>query len=188
MPFWVYIDVFYAYINELATILKSHITILDNYFNDGAKALSGIFMIWLFFGSLSLFQWPLFLKDLTIGILCLLGFLSLGTLLFSKKVLFMENGHVSQGLIFRDTIIFKKGIDLQNVKSINIYDNEGQLVIPWWVSMTGNLLTAEIAFKLKLENTSRKEKYLISFKSAESKNRAVAFFNNNTDLEIKNCG
>ena len=54
--------------------------------------------------------------------------------------------------------------------------------------MTGNLLTAEIAFKLKLESTAGKEKYLISFKSAESKNKAVGFFKSNTDLALKNCG
>ena len=100
----------------------------------------------------------------------------------------MENNRIYQGLIFRDKIFFKKEIDLKNVQSINVYDNKDQLVIPWWISMTGNLLTEEIAFKLKLESTTGKEKYLISFKSAESKNKAVGFFKNNADLEIKNCG
>ena len=99
----------------------------------------------------------------------------------------MENGRTCQGLIFWDRIFFKKQIDLQNVQSINVYDNKDQMVIPWWISMTGNLLTAEIAFKLKLEGTTGKEKYLISFKSTESKNRAVGFLKSNTDLEIKNC-
>ncbi len=100
----------------------------------------------------------------------------------------MENGRIYQGLTFWDRIFFKSEIYLQDVKSMNVYDNKDQLVIPWWISMTGNLLTAEIAFKLKLESTAGKEKYLISFKSAESKNKAVGFFKRNTDLEIKNCG
>lgn len=165
--------------------MKNQITILDPYFNDGAKALAGIFMIFLFFGSLQMFRSPLFQKDLTTGILSLIGLVLLGTLFFSKKVLFMENGRTHHGLVLRDQIFFKKLINLENVKSINIYDNKDQVVIPWWISMTANLLTAEIAFKL--ESITGKEKYMISFKGTESKNKAIEFFKSNTGLEIKYC-
>ncbi|WP_190809270.1 hypothetical protein [Flagellimonas sp. S3867] len=168
--------------------MKKQITILDDYLNSAAKALSGILMIGLFFGSLNLFRSPLFLKDLTTGFLCLLALSFMATLFFSKKVLFMENERTYQGLIFRDKILFKKEIDLVNVKSLNVYDNGNQVVIPWWISMTANLLTDEIAFNFKLETTTGKEKYLISFKSTDSKNKAIGFFKSNMDLEIKNCG
>lgn len=167
--------------------MKSQITLLDNYFNDGAKALAGIFMVFLFLGSLSLFRRPLFSNDLTTGILCIFGLIVLGVLIFSKKILFMKNGQIYQGLIFRSRIFFSKEIVLQNIKSINIYNYKNRLVIPWWISITANLLTDEIAFKLKLETVTGKEKYLISFKSSDSKNKAAEFFKSNTRLEIKNC-
>lgn len=164
--------------------MKKQITILDNYLNDGAKALAGIFMIWLFFGSLSIFRSPLFQKDLISGMLCISGLILLGTVVFSKKVMFMKNEQIFQGLIFRNRIFYKREIELQNIKAVKVYNNKNQVVIPMWISMMGNLLTDEIAFKLKLETKTGKEKYLISFKNEDSKNKVIEFFKNNTELEI----
>ncbi|MEM6892426.1 MAG: hypothetical protein AAF554_01970 [Bacteroidota bacterium] len=161
---------------------------MDKYLYGGAKALSGVLMMWFFLGSLYLFRKPLFLTDFTTGILCLLGLILIGTLFFSNKVLFMENGRVYQGLIFREKIFLKKEINLKNRKSVNVYYNKNQVAIPWWISTTANLFTYENAYKLKLETNTGKEKYLISFQSIDSKNKAVGFFKNNTKLEIKNCG
>ncbi|WP_396591009.1 hypothetical protein [Allomuricauda sp. R78024] len=168
--------------------MKNHVNILDSLFNDGAKALAGIFMIFLFFGSLGIFNSPLFIQDLIIALFCLFGLILLGILLFSKKVLFRENGLTFQGLIIRDHVFFKKQIDLQNVKAIKIYENKSPLLIPWWMGITASLLANENLYKFKLETTAGKEKYLISFKNKESKHKAIRFFESNTDLEIKNCG
>ncbi len=167
--------------------MKNCITILDDYFNRGAKALAGIFMIWLFFGSLYIFRIPLFLRDLIIGFLCFAGLISLGTLMFSKKVIFIENEAIYQGLIFRSRVFYKKLIDIGNCKALKVYDFTDQTVIPWWISMTANLWTAEKAFTFKLVTQQGNEKYLMSFKGLDSKNNAIVFFKRNTDLQVKYC-
>lgn len=167
--------------------MKHDIKILDDYFNNGAKAFVGIFMIWLFFGSLHIFRTPLFLKDLVIGVLCFAGLIFLGTLMFSKKVILIENGAFYQGLIFGSRVFYKKLIDIGNCKALKVYDFTNQVVIPWWISVTANLWTDEKAFTFKLVTQEGSEKYLMSFKGSDSKNDAIDFFKTNTDLIIKHC-
>lgn len=97
----------------------------------------------------------------------------------------MENGRTFQGLVIRNFIFFKKQIELDNVIGISIYENKNPLIIPWWISMIGNLLSDTNPYKLKLVWINEKEKYLISFSKEKYKDMAIKFFERNTDLKVK---
>lgn len=135
-----------------------------------------------------IFHRPLYLRDLTIGLSCLTGLIPMSGIVFSKKILFKENGKIFQGLDFKDYVIFKKQIDTEKIKSIKVYKNSNQQQTSWWTGMLMDMMIADHLYKLKMELKSGEEKYLISFKEQNFYDKAVTFFERNTDLKIENSG
>ena len=148
--------------------------------------LSMYFLIFLLLGSLYLLRRPLYINDLVIGVLCSFGTLLLGTLFLSKRVLFTEHGNPYVGLILKKQIFFKKKTDLDNIVGLSIYEDKDPIDIPWWFSVIGSIWTERNAYKFKLKSKSGKERYLISFKELEMKDKASDFFERNTSLNLEN--
>lgn len=169
----------------LPTILKTQKTILDNLFSLKQKVFASYFLILFLFGSAYIFHQPLYLNDLVIGLTSLTGFIFFGGVIFAKKILFIENREIYQGLVFRDFIFYKKPIEIKIIKAINVYKNPNQQKVPWWTGQVIDLMISEHLYKLKVELTSGKEEYLISFKEQLYYDYAVAFLERNTNLKIQ---